>query len=40
MTKADLVDRLLIVEQTYAESQEQLTQLQFELLDIQQKENK
>ena len=31
------VERLLIVEQAYAESQQRLARLQFELLDMQQK---
>ncbi len=39
-TKADLVDRLLHMEQAYAQSQQQLTQLQFVLLEAQQKEEK
>jgi hypothetical protein len=38
MTKADLVERLLVVEQTYAESQRHLARLQFELAE-QQREN-
>jgi len=38
--KADLVERLLSVEQAYMESQQQLAQLQFELLDQQQKTQK
>ncbi len=36
-TKADLVERLLTVEQAYAESQQQLARLQFQLLEQQQK---
>ncbi len=36
-SKVDLVERLLIVEQAYAENQQQLARLQFELLEIQQK---
>jgi hypothetical protein len=36
-SKAALVERLLSVEQAYLESQQQLAQLQFELLDQQQK---
>ncbi len=38
--KMDLVDRLLSVEQAYMESQQQLAQLQFELLEQQQKAQK
>jgi hypothetical protein len=37
-TKADLVDRLLMVEQAYAQGQMQLARLQFELIEIQQKQ--
>ncbi|HYU73968.1 MAG TPA: hypothetical protein VEL31_14920 [Ktedonobacteraceae bacterium] len=36
MTNAELVERLLIVEQAYAEVHQQLTQLQFEMLETQQ----
>jgi len=36
-SKVDLVERLLIVEQVYAENQQQLARLQFELADNQQK---
>ena len=39
-SKAALVERLLSVEQAYLESQQQLAQLQFELLDQQQKAQK
>lgn len=39
-SKADLVERLLSVEQAYLESQQQLARLQFELLDQQQKAQK
>jgi hypothetical protein len=38
MTKSELVERLLIVEQSYAESQQQMAQLQFEWLEIQQRQ--
>jgi hypothetical protein len=38
--KADLVERLLAVEQAYIESQQQLAALQFELLEQQQKAQK
>ena len=38
--KTDLVERLLSVEQAYIESQQQLAQLQFELLEQQQKAQK
>jgi hypothetical protein len=38
--KADLVKRLLSVEQAYMESQQQLAQLQFDLLEQQQKAQK
>ncbi len=37
-TKAELVERLLMVEQAYAEGQQQLARLQFELFEIQQKQ--
>src|SRR5215471_14591601 len=37
-TKPEIVERLLIVEQAYAESQQQMAKLQFELLDMQQKQ--
>jgi len=40
MTKAEIVDRLLTVEQAYAEVHQQLAQLQFELLEIQQMQMK
>lgn len=36
LTKAEIVERLLTVEQAYAEMHQQLAQLQFELLEIQQ----
>jgi len=36
----NLVERLLCVEQAYIESQQQLAQLQFELLEQQQKAQK
>ena len=36
-TKADLVERLLHVEQAYAEGQQQLARLQFEMLELEQK---
>lgn len=38
--KPDLVERLLLVEQAYIETQQQLACLQFELLEQQQKEQK
>lgn len=38
--KPDLVERLLFVEQAYIESQQQLAQVQFELLDQQQRDQK
>jgi hypothetical protein len=38
--KPDLVERLLLVEQAYIESQQQLARLQFELLEQQQKAQK
>ena len=38
LTKPEIVERLLIVEQAYAESQQQMAKLQFELLDMQQKQ--
>jgi hypothetical protein len=38
--KPDLVERLLLVEQAYIESQQQLARLQFELLEQQQKVQK
>ena len=37
-SKADLAERLLTVEQTYAEAQEHLAYLQFELFEIQRKQ--
>lgn len=36
--KADLVERLIAVEQEYARSQQQLSQLQFELVTLQEQE--
>ena len=39
-TKADLVERLLTVEQAYAECQQQLARLQFALVDVQHEANK
>ena len=39
-TKAELIERLLHMEQAYAQSQQQLTQLQFALLEAQQKDEK
>lgn len=36
-TKAELVERLLHIEQAYAQNQQQLTQLQFALLETQQR---
>jgi hypothetical protein len=36
-TKADLVERLLLVEQAHAKGQQQLARLQFELLELEQK---
>lgn len=38
MTKSDIVERLLSVEQAYAEVHLQLARLQFEFLDLQQKQ--
>jgi hypothetical protein len=38
--KPDLVERLLLVDQAYIESQQQLARLQFELLEQQQKAQK
>ncbi len=35
LTKAEIVERLLIVEQAYAEVHQQLTQLQFHLVELQ-----
>jgi hypothetical protein len=40
MTKSDIVERLLTVELAYAECQQQLARLQFELLEIQQTQMK
>jgi hypothetical protein len=40
MTKAEMVERLLTVEQAFAEAQRQLAHLQFELLEIQQMQTK
>lgn len=37
LTKAEIVERLLTVEQVYAEVQQQLAQLQFHLLELEQK---
>ena len=37
MTKGEIVERLLTVEQAYAEVGQQLAQLQFELIEIQQR---
>ena len=37
-TKADLVNRLLIVEQAYAQGQMQLARLQFEMIELQTKQ--
>ena len=37
MTKAEIVERLLLVEQAYAEGQHQLARLQFELLELPQR---
>ena len=35
MTKSEIVERLLLVEQSYAENQEQFAQLQFEFAEMQ-----
>ncbi len=40
MTKADLVERLLSVEQAYADVQQQLVQLQFQLIELEEKEQR
>jgi len=40
LTKAEIVERLLAVEQAFAEVRQQLAQLQFELLEIQQMQTK
>ncbi len=40
LTKAEMVERLLTVEQAFAEAQQQLAQLQFELLEMQQIQTK
>jgi predicted nucleic acid-binding Zn-ribbon protein len=37
MNKPDIVERLLTVEQAYADIQHQFTQLQFELIEIEQR---
>jgi len=40
MTKADLVERLLSVEQAYADVHQQLVQLQFQLIEQEEKEQR
>ena len=40
MTKADLVERLLSVEQAYADVHQQLVQLQFQLIELEEKEQR